>query len=342
MKKNIMQMSKYELGEIPAGDLAQIYDQLKVRNATFQSKLDAQRSVIAKRMENSKSIELSDAMSAPFFVGNETDLNKIVWPFMLASEIIEVVAGSVANANINVTQEAGFVVTHITAAIYKKTVVPSSAASAAVYQIYFPSNVRTNDIFRIMGNEYVFGVDFVIGATVNDTIDNLVTFINANVDLNDDILAARPSSGIMTITTLGTGVGIENDYHPEFERVDGDVNLPRVNLVTAGADAVTGYTSVDIVDLDCGCDIPEIDKLRYNIVDSQSKRSFHEQPVNFSHLGGSRRPLILDAPYLIMQNQNWEVRYTNDGSTDYIPQITLHGYRLRIDDMRDMLSLANA
>lgn len=82
------------------------------------------------------------------------------------------------------------------------------------------------------------------------------------------------------------------------------------------------------------------EKLQYTISDPQSGRTFFDNPISMNHLGHAQEPEKLDTPMLISANNNLEVKFYNNNATrTYIPFIMLSGYRVRIEDAQDILSL---
>jgi hypothetical protein len=80
--------------------------------------------------------------------------------------------------------------------------------------------------------------------------------------------------------------------------------------------------------------------LSFTLTDSQSTRTFHQNPIAVDHIGDYRFPYKMVSPQLIMPNNNIEVKWFNDHATKtYIPRLSLIGYRIRIEDAQKLLSL---
>lgn len=80
--------------------------------------------------------------------------------------------------------------------------------------------------------------------------------------------------------------------------------------------------------------------LSFTLTDSQSTRTFHQNPIAVDHIGDYRFPYQFVSPQLIAPNNNIEVKwFNNDPSRTYIPRLSLIGYRIRIEDAQKLLSL---
>jgi len=85
------------------------------------------------------------------------------------------------------------------------------------------------------------------------------------------------------------------------------------------------------------------ENLEFNITDAQSSRTFHFNPISINHVGHAQEPEKLETPMMIPSNNNLEIKfYNNDPSKTYIPFFTLYGYRVRVNDAQDLLSLVDA
>lgn len=82
--------------------------------------------------------------------------------------------------------------------------------------------------------------------------------------------------------------------------------------------------------------------LRYSMRDAQSSRTFHDKPQHIDTLGSWLNPTVLPRPLMFLPNSQIEFNFVNDGGSKvgtYLPFITMFGYRLRIENAKDMLSL---
>lgn len=222
MKKNIYQMTPHELGQLPAAALANHVSNARIKAAGMKARNDERQRSLAQTMSLTRTTNVKK--SSPFLPGNIEDLNKIVWPFIFQTEPVQVPANAVANANINVTQEAAFVITHMTKVVYEVTTGP---------------------------------LDY-------------------------------------------------NYLNPKAQSSNTDVEQ----------------------------------NLFFDITDSQSSRTWTDEPISINHMGDAKDPLCLETPYMVLQNQNIEVRFSNnDASRVYIASMAFHGYRIRLEEAQGILSL---
>lgn len=85
------------------------------------------------------------------------------------------------------------------------------------------------------------------------------------------------------------------------------------------------------------------DDLSLTINDSSSGKSFFDQPINIDHFGSGTKPTKLDSPHMMLPNSNVEINLYNESATiDYKVQVTLLGYRVRIENSQDLLSLVQS
>ena len=78
--------------------------------------------------------------------------------------------------------------------------------------------------------------------------------------------------------------------------------------------------------------------LSFTIRDSQSARDYQNQPINLDSVGNPRWPTTLPRPLLILPNSNVEISFTNSHASNiYVPFLTAFGYRIRIEDAKNLL-----
>ena len=82
-----------------------------------------------------------------------------------------------------------------------------------------------------------------------------------------------------------------------------------------------------------------LDGLSYQLVDSQSKRSWSEEPISLDYIGDGKCPHIFDEPFLINPNNNLEVRLYNDTDKSYFVSVTMFGYKIRVEDAKNIITL---
>jgi len=84
------------------------------------------------------------------------------------------------------------------------------------------------------------------------------------------------------------------------------------------------------------------DGLNFTLTDSQSTRTFHQNPMAVDNIGDYRWPYKMVSPQYISPNNNIEVKWFNNSSTKtYIPRLSMIGYRIRIEDAQKLLSLVS-
>lgn len=82
--------------------------------------------------------------------------------------------------------------------------------------------------------------------------------------------------------------------------------------------------------------------LKYTMRDAQSSRTFHDKPQCIDTLGSWLNPTVLPRPLMFLPNSQIEFNFVNESGSNvgtYLPFITMFGYRLRVENAQDMLSL---
>lgn len=80
--------------------------------------------------------------------------------------------------------------------------------------------------------------------------------------------------------------------------------------------------------------------LQFTIRDGSSSRQFFNTPMEISHYGNPRFPTKLPRPIMFLPNQNVQIAFINTHATNlYLPRITVFGYRMRVEDAQNFLSL---
>lgn len=83
--------------------------------------------------------------------------------------------------------------------------------------------------------------------------------------------------------------------------------------------------------------------LKFVMQDSQSKRFFFSNPIRVDHIGDVKDPYRFQSPQMIPGNNNIEFKlFNNSPDQGYIVNFTLYGYRIRVEDSRNLLSLVEA
>ena len=166
--------------------------------------------------------------------------------------------------------------------------------------------------------------------------------MSGNSPYQDLYTVANEGGTQLVVTTIQTGAGANGNNEFTYTYPNGaDAKISSTGFI-GGTDAIGASTDVKFVNLDKSAQDGLLDDLKLTIVDSQSSRSWHDEPVPVSQYGSAKNPFKLDKPYMILQNQNLEVRFTNNGEKTYIPSLLFHGYRIRLSDADGILSLATA
>lgn len=80
--------------------------------------------------------------------------------------------------------------------------------------------------------------------------------------------------------------------------------------------------------------------LNFEFMDSSSSRRFMNRPMAISSVGYWKQPTTLPQPLFFLPNSNIQINYSNDDQfTVYRPRISFFGYRFRLDNAKDVLSL---
>lgn len=86
----------------------------------------------------------------------------------------------------------------------------------------------------------------------------------------------------------------------------------------------------------------QADGLKMVIRDASSSRQFHNLPAEMDTIGNPLYPSTLETPMMFLPNATVEIAFTNQHATrTYVPFVTFFGYRIRIEDAENILSLVN-
>lgn len=87
---------------------------------------------------------------------------------------------------------------------------------------------------------------------------------------------------------------------------------------------------------------PSAPGLVFTLRDGSSSRQFYNTPMNMDHYANPRFPTKLPRPVMFLPNQVVQIAFTNRHESNlYIPMITAFGYRIRIDQAQNLLSLVH-
>ncbi len=97
------------------------------------------------------------------------------------------------------------------------------------------------------------------------------------------------------------------------------------------------YTAIDASDETASGDA---DDLTVYFKDSQSSRQFGRNPMPIDVVGSPQDPTVFTTPIMFLPNANVEAYYSNSHASNiYVPFITAFGYRVRIENAQEILSL---
>lgn len=84
----------------------------------------------------------------------------------------------------------------------------------------------------------------------------------------------------------------------------------------------------------------EANDLYFSLRDSLSSRVLTGQPIPIDMVGRPQFPSVLPTPMMVLPNGNLEIFWSNQHATQtYVPWITFFGYRMRIQDQEQIVSL---
>lgn len=84
----------------------------------------------------------------------------------------------------------------------------------------------------------------------------------------------------------------------------------------------------------------DANNLKFQFRDAQSSRVFQSTPMSLDHIGHPQFPTVLQSPIMFLPNATVEAFYSNtDATATYVPFITMFGYRVRIENAQEILSL---
>jgi hypothetical protein len=96
------------------------------------------------------------------------------------------------------------------------------------------------------------------------------------------------------------------------------------------------YTAVDADQPGAAGKTPGLSMI---MTDAQSRRIFMSNPYNLDNMGSSRFPTEMP-PMLFLPNSTIEMQLFNTNTVNtYVPWITFFGYRVRVEDAQQLLSL---
>lgn len=85
----------------------------------------------------------------------------------------------------------------------------------------------------------------------------------------------------------------------------------------------------------------QFDELKIAISDPQSGRNFFRNPMPIQSIGDAFFPTVLQGRPMILPNSALKVEFYNDGATEYYSNISIIGYRIRVENAQELLSLVS-
>jgi len=83
----------------------------------------------------------------------------------------------------------------------------------------------------------------------------------------------------------------------------------------------------------------QIDDLKITISDPQSGRNFFRNPMPVQNIGDALYPTKFEGRPMILPNSAMKVEFYNDGAKEYYTNISIFGYRIRVENAQELLSL---
>jgi hypothetical protein len=115
------------------------------------------------------------------------------------------------------------------------------------------------------------------------------------------------------------------------------MSFSKVVFLRTGAGPNWTYTAIDPNNENSAGDA---DGLNVVFRDAQSSRTFQRNPMPLDAYGLPEFPTVLSTPLMFLPNSTVEVQYSNaNASNTYVPWITFFGYRVRVQDAQNILSL---
>jgi hypothetical protein len=86
----------------------------------------------------------------------------------------------------------------------------------------------------------------------------------------------------------------------------------------------------------------QADNLSMVVRDASSSRQLHNLPIQMDSIGNPNFPSQLETPVMFLPNATIEIAFTNqNASLTFVPYVTFFGYRIRVEDSENILSLVN-
>jgi len=115
------------------------------------------------------------------------------------------------------------------------------------------------------------------------------------------------------------------------------MSFSKVVFLRTGAGPNFTYTAIDPNNEAAAGDA---NGLNVQFRDAQSSRVFQKNPMPLDSYGAPEFPTVLSTPLMFLPNSTVECLYSNADATNvYVPFITFFGYRVRIENAQDILSL---
>ncbi len=85
---------------------------------------------------------------------------------------------------------------------------------------------------------------------------------------------------------------------------------------------------------------PSAPGLTFTLRDGSSSRQFYNTPMLIDNYGNPRFPTKFPRPMMFLPNQVMQIQFINRHASNlYVPKMTFFGYRIRIDQAQNLLSL---
>lgn len=79
--------------------------------------------------------------------------------------------------------------------------------------------------------------------------------------------------------------------------------------------------------------------LKFNIEESQTGVNWFDKPISIDHIGDGKDPYCMPSPTMFLPNSNTEINFYNQSANTYRVNMMFLGFRVRIEDAQNILSL---
>jgi hypothetical protein len=165
----------------------------------------------------------------------------------------------------------------------------------------------------------------LMGGNLNDVNKIIWPFFFTSSELTEEALIIAPN------VTQSAYINITQEA--------GFVVTEIIKSVFKYTDLGGGKVNLEFIDPKDSSNAGIASGLDFSLIDSSSSRTFHYKPMSVDHVGDARNAWNLDTPIYFANNSNIEVKFSNNNSVDtFVPFFVFKGYRIRVEDSREILS----